>query len=207
VFDGDYKAFQEIAAMNDKHEYLWKNKGGTEEEKIIRDMAVFSAFGEGLQLFASFVMLLNFTRFGKMKGMGQIVAWSIRDESHHVESMIKLLHAVLDEMPHVWNDEFKATLYQICRDMVKLEDRFIDLAFGMGPVEGLNPGEVKQYIRHIADRRLLQLGLKPNYGVKDNPLEWVDWIVGGVEHTNFFENRSTEYAKGTLTGTWDEAFN
>ena len=91
--------------------------------------------------------------------------------------------------------------------MVGLEDKFIDLAFGMGPVEGLNPGEVKQYIRHIADRRLLQLGLKPNYGVKDNPLEWVDWIVGGVEHTNFFENRSTEYAKGTLTGTWDEAFN
>jgi len=133
--DGDYKAFQEIAAMNDKHEYLWKNKGGTEEEKIIRDMAVFSAFGEGLQLFASFVMLLNFTRFGKMKGMGQIVAWSIRDESHHVESMIKLFHCLLDEKPKVWNDNFKKTLYDICRDMVSLEDKFIDLAFDMGPVE------------------------------------------------------------------------
>ena len=204
--DGDYKAFQEIAAMNDKHEYLWKNKGGTEEEKIVRDMAVFSAFGEGLQLFASFVMLLNFTRHGKMKGMGQIVAWSIRDESHHVENMIKLTHAVLDEMPHVWNDNFKATLYQICREMVSLEDKFIDLSFEMGPIEGLTAEEVKQYIRHIADRRLLQLGLKPNYGVKENPLEWVDWIVGGLEHTNFFENRSTEYAKGALTGTWDDAF-
>jgi ribonucleoside-diphosphate reductase beta chain len=204
--DRDYRAFQEITAMNDKHEYLWRNKGGTEEEKIVRDMAVFSAFGEGLQLFASFVMLLNFQRFGKMKGMGQIVAWSIRDESHHVENMIKLLHCVLDEMPHVWHDDFKATLYQICREMVELEDKFIDLAFDMGPVEGLTPDEVKQYIRHIADRRLLQLGLKPNYGVKENPLEWVDWIVGGVEHTNFFENRSTEYAKGALTGTWDDAF-
>ena len=78
--DRDYRAFQEITAMNDKHEYLWKNKGGTEEEKIVRDMAVFSAFGEGLQLFASFVMLLNFQRFGKMKGMGQIVAWSTDKE-------------------------------------------------------------------------------------------------------------------------------
>ena len=160
--DGDYQAFQEIKAMNDKHEYLWKSKGGTAEEQMIRDMAVFSAFGEGLQLFASFVMLLNFTRFGKMKGMGQIVAWSIRDESHHVESMIKLFHCLLDEKPKVWNDNFKKTLYDICRDMVSLEDKFIDLAFSLGPVQGLTPDEVKQYIRHIADRRLLQLGLKPN---------------------------------------------
>jgi len=204
--DGDYQAFQEIKAMNDKHEYLWKSKGGTEEEQMIRDMAVFSAFGEGLQLFASFVMLLNFTRFGKMKGMGQIVAWSIRDESHHVESMIKLFHCLLDEKPKVWNDNFKRTLYDICRDMVTLEDKFIDLAFSMGPVQGLTPYEVKQYIRHIADRRLLQLGLKPNYAVKENPLEWVDWVVNGVEHTNFFENRATEYAKGAMTGTWADAF-
>ena len=204
--DGEYKAFQEIKAMNDKHEYLWKSKGGTEEEKMIRDMAVFSAFGEGLQLFASFVMLLNFQRFGKMKGMGQIVAWSIRDETHHVESMIKLFHCLLDEKPKVWNDNFKKSLYGICRDMVSLEDKFIDLAFDMGPVEGLTPDEVKQYIRHIADRRLLQLGLKPNYGVKDNPLEWGDWVVSGVEHTNFFENRATEYAKGAMTGTWADAF-
>jgi len=204
--DGDYQAFQEIKAMNDKHEYLWKSKGGTAEEQMIRDMAVFSAFGEGLQLFASFVMLLNFTRFGKMKGMGQIVAWSIRDESHHVESMIKLFHCLLDEKPKVWNDNFKKTLYSICRDMVSLEDKFIDLAFALGPVQGLTPDEVKQYIRHIADRRLLQLGLKPNYGVKENPLEWVDWVVNGVEHTNFFENRATEYAKGAMTGTWADAF-
>ena len=204
--DKEYKAFQEYAAMNDKHEYLWQNKGGTRDEQLVRDMAVFSAFGEGLQLFASFVMLLNFQRHGKMKGMGQIVAWSIRDESHHVESMIKLFHCLLDEKPHVWNDTFKKSLYDICRDMVTLEDRFIDLAFELGPVEGLEPHEVKQYIRHIADRRLLQLGLKANFGVKDNPLEWVDWVVNGVEHTNFFENRSTEYAKGALQGDWADAF-
>mgnify|MGYP005990951547 FL=1 len=204
--DKEYKAFQEYAAMNDKHNYLWQNKGGTRDEKLVRDMAVFSAFGEGLQLFASFVMLLNFQRHGKMKGMGQIVAWSIRDESHHVESMIKLFHCLLDEKPHVWNDTFKKSLYDICRDMVTLEDRFIDLAFELGPVEGLEPHEVKQYIRYIADRRLLQLGLKPNFGVKENPLEWVDWVINGVEHTNFFENRSTEYAKGALQGSWDDAF-
>ena len=204
--DREYRAFQEYAEMADKHNYLWESKGGTEEQKIVRDMAVFSAFGEGLQLFGSFIMLLNFQRFGKMKGMGQIVAWSIRDENHHVENMIKLLHTVLDEKPHIWNDKFKKSLYDICRDMVTLEEKFIDLAFEQGPVQGLTPQEVKNYIHYMADRRLLQLGLKPNYGVKENPLEWVDYIVNGQAHENFFETRATEYAKGAVQGDWSEAF-
>ena len=182
-----------------KHDYLFKDKGKG-VEGLARELAVFSAFGEGLQLFASFIMLLNFQRYGKMKGMCQIVTWSIRDESHHVENMIKLFHALIDENRKVWNDNFKKTLYQICRDMVDLEDKFIDLAFEMGWVQGLEPKQVKQYIRHIADRRLLQLGLKPNFKVKDNPLPWLDWVLNGVEHTNFFENRATEYTKGNLTG-------
>ena len=191
--DKEYQAFQEYKEMANKD----KGKG---VEGLARELAVFSAFGEGLQLFASFIMLLNFQRYGKMKGMCQIVTWSIRDESHHVENMIKLFHALIDENRKVWNDNFKKTLYQICRDMVDLEDKFIDLAFEMGGVQGLEPKQVKQYIRHIADRRLLQLGLKPNFKVKDNPLPWLDWVLNGVEHTNFFENRATEYTKGNLTG-------
>ena len=101
-----------------------------------------------------------------MKGMCQIVTWSIRDETHHVESMIKLFHALIKENPHIWTEKFKKSIYQTARDMVDLEDKFIDLAFNMGGIRGLNPDEVKQYIRYIADRRLLQLSLKPNYGVK-----------------------------------------
>ena len=197
--DKEYQAFQEYKEMANKHDYLFKDKGKG-VEGLARELAVFSAFGEGLQLFASFIMLLNFQRYGKMKGMCQIVTWSIRDESHHVENMIKLFHALIDENRKVWNDNFKKTIYQICRDMVDLEDKFIDLAFEMGGVQGLEPKQVKQYIRHIADRRLLQLGLKPNFKVKDNPLPWLDWVLNGVEHTNFFENRATEYTKGNLTG-------
>jgi ribonucleoside-diphosphate reductase beta chain len=197
--DSEYKAFQEYKAMADKHDYLFRNKGEG-IEGMARELATFSAFGEGLQLFASFVMLLNFQRFGKMKGMCQIVTWSIRDESHHVDNMIKLFHALIDENKHIWNDDFKKTLYDVARDMVSLEDKFIDLAFEQGGVEGIEPNQIKQYIRHIADRRLLQLGLKPNFAVKDNPLPWLDWVLNGVEHTNFFENRATEYAKGSMTG-------
>ena len=196
----DYKAFQEYKEMSDKHAYLFKSKG-TGIEGLIKDIACFSAFGEGLQLFASFVMLLNFQRFGRMKGMCQIVTWSIRDETHHVEGMIKLFHQLIKENPHVWTEKFKADIYQTARDMVDLEDRFIDLAFNMGGIRGLKPEDVKKYIRYIADRRLLQLSLKPNYKVKDNPLSWLDWVINGVEHTNFFENRATEYNKGSMTGS------
>jgi len=195
----DFKAFQEYKEMANKHTYLFKDKGKG-IEGFLRDIACFSAFGEGLQLFASFVMLLNFQRYGRMKGMCQIVTWSIRDETHHVESMIKLFKTLIKENPKVWTDKFKKTIYQTARDMVELEDKFIDLAFEMGGIRGLTSDEVKKYIRYIADRRLLQLSLKPNYGVKDNPLGWLDWVLNGVEHANFFENRATEYNKGTLTG-------
>jgi len=198
--ESEFKSFQEYSEMADKHKYLFKNKG-TGMEGLARDIACFSAFGEGLQLFASFVMLLNFQRFGRMKGMCQIVTWSIRDETHHVESMIHLFKQVRKEHPEIWTEKFKASIYQQCRDMVELEDKFIDLAFEQGGIRGLDPQGVKQYIRYIADRRLLQLSLKPNYKVKDNPLEWLDWVLNGVEHANFFENRATEYNKGTVTGS------
>ena len=195
----DFKAFQEYKEMSDKHTYLFKDKGKG-VQGLARDIACFSAFGEGLQLFASFVMLLNFQRYGRMKGMCQIVTWSIRDETHHVESMIKLFKTLVKENPNIWTEKFKASIYQTARDMVELEDKFIDLAFAMGGIRGLSADEVKKYIRYIADRRLLQLSLKPNYGVKDNPLGWLDWVLNGVEHANFFENRATEYNKGTITG-------
>ena len=195
----DFKAFQEYKEMANKHTYLFKDKGEG-VEGLVRDIACFSAFGEGLQLFASFVMLLNFQRYGRMKGMCQIVTWSIRDETHHVESMIKLFKTLIKENPKIWRDKFKKTIYQTARDMVELEDKFIDLAFEMGGIRGLTSDEVKKYIRYIADRRLLQLSLKPNYGVKDNPLGWLDWVLNGVEHANFFENRATEYNKGATTG-------
>ena len=201
--DKEYKAFQEYKEMSDKHTYLFQSKGSG-IEGLAREIACFSAFGEGLQLFASFVMLLNFQRYGRMKGMCQIVTWSIRDETHHVESMIKIFHALIKENPNIWTEKFKASIYQTARDMVDLEDKFIDLAFTMGGIRGLKAEEVKQYIRYIADRRLLQLSLKHNYGVKNNPLSWLDWVLNGVEHTNFFENRATEYNKGTVTGNlWD----
>ena len=200
----EYKAFAEYEAMADKHEYI-DNVKVTKGDKrsIAKALAVYSGFTEGLQLFSSFIVLLNFPRFGKMKGMGQIITYSIRDESLHVEAMTKLFREFIKENIEIWTDDFKKEIYQACRDMVELEDRFLDLVFEMGDIEGLTKEEVLKYIRYIADRRLLQLGLKPNYGVKDNPLLWLDEVLG-VEHQNFFEGRATAYMKAGLRGDVDK---
>ena len=203
--DTEYKAFHSFKEMQEKHDYLFeaRNKGLPKKQAIALDIAIFSAFSEGMQLFSSFAMLMNFQRRGLMKGMSTLVEWSIRDESHHVESMIKIFRTIVEENPAIWTDEFKALIYSACRDMVVLEDHFIDLAFGQYQIDGMTPDEVKQYIRYIADRRLNMLGLKSNYGVDKNPLEWLDWIIGAVTHTNFFEQRPTEYTKGGIEG-WGE---
>jgi ribonucleoside-diphosphate reductase beta chain len=169
-------------------------------------MAVFSAFTEGLQLFASFAILLNFPRHNKMKGMGQIVTWSVRDETLHCNSMIRLFKDFIKEEPQIWNDKLKKEIVDACKTIVEHEYAFIDLAFQMGPLEGLTANEVKQYIRFIGNRRLEQLGLDPIYDVKKNPLTWLDNMLNGVEHMNFFEGRATEYSKASTRGSWGEVF-
>jgi ribonucleotide reductase beta subunit family protein with ferritin-like domain len=94
----------------------------------------------------------------------------------------------------------------MARVAVKLEDKFVDLAYKLGNVDGLEASEVKSYIRYITDRRLLQLGLKTNFKVKENPLPWLEWVLNGADHTNFFENRVTEYEVAGLSGNWDDAY-
>ncbi len=196
----EYKAFAEYEAMADKHEYINKIKvTAKDKESIAKALAVYSGFTEGLQLFSSFAILLNFPRFGKMKGMGQIITYSIRDESLHVEAMTKLFREFIKENIDLWTDDLKKQIYQACRDMVELEDQFLNLVFKQGDIEGLTQDDMNKYIRYIADRRLLQLGLKPNYKVSNNPLTWLDDVLG-VEHQNFFEGRATSYMKAGLRG-------
>ena len=189
----------------EKHEFF-DSFMGTDETQIVQQIAAFSAFTEGMQLFSSFIMLLNFPRNGKMKGMGQIVTWSIVDETQHTESMIKLFKEYVRENPEIWNDELKSKLYTIAERMVELEDKFIDLAFSMGPMANLDANDVKQYIRYIADRRLIALGLKGIMKVKKNPLPWVEEMINAPIHGNFFENRVTDYAKGALSGSWSDVW-
>jgi ribonucleoside-diphosphate reductase beta chain len=203
--DTTYNQFMEYQEMKDKHDYVMNISGqNTTKENTATHIAVFSAFTEGMQLFSSFVMLLNFPRTGKMKGMGQIVTWSIVDETMHAENMMKLFKTYIQENNEIWNDDLKSRIYAIAERMVELEDKFIDLAFSSGEMEGLTADDLKKYIRYIADRRLIGLGMKGIFKVKRNPLPWVEEMINAPTHTNFFENRSTDYAKAAHTGTWDE---
>lgn len=195
-----YNEFLQYDEMKEKHDYI-ESFIAKDTQSVAQQVAVFSAFTEGMQLFSSFIMLLNFARFGKMKGMGQIIAWSQADESLHTESMIKLFREFVKENKQIWNDELKGQLYVIAERMVELEDGFIDLAFGVAEMQDLTKEDVKKYIRYIADRRLISLGLKGIFKIKKNPLPWVDGMLG-TTHTNFFEQRVTDYAKGSLSGDW-----
>ena len=202
-----YQEFLEYDSMRAKHDYFTdlSNANGT-PESVATNIAAFSAFTEGMQLFSSFIMLLNFPRHGKMKGMGQIVTWSIVDETQHAEGMIKLFRSYVEENRELWNDDLKSKIYTIAEKMVDLEDKFIELSFSMGEMENLTQDDVKKYIRYICDRRLISLGMKGIFKVKKNPLPWVEEMINAPTHTNFFENRATDYAKGALSGKWDDVW-
>jgi len=196
--ESTYNEFLEYKEMVEKHDYINNLSAAPMAEKI----AAISAFGEGMQLFSSFVMLLNFARNGKLKGLGQIIAWSIVDETQHAEGMIKVYR---EYVKHNKDESTSDRIKEIANQMVGLEDQFVDLAFSMVEVEKLTKEEVKQYIRYIADRRLISMGMKGIYKIKKNPLPWVDGMLG-VSHTNFFEQRVTDYSKGATTGTWDDVW-
>ena len=194
----EFSTFLEYKQMADKIEFMADidvNSYAGLAKAVAR-----SVINEGMSLFSACVMLLNYQRFGKMKGMCEIVEWSIRDETMHCEGMVKLFRTFCEEHPKIVTDEFKAAIYQMVRDAVELEDKVIDLAYELGEIEGLSKEEVKQYIRYISDRRLIHIRLKGNYNVKDNPLPWVDWIVAGDSHKNFFEGVVTDYNAAGMAG-------
>ena len=202
--ESEYGAFLEYGEMKDKHDYM-QNFGVDTDEDIARTLAMFGGFTEGVQLFASFAMLMNFPRFNKMKGMGQIVSWSVRDESLHCEGIIRMFHAFCAERQCLTKAD-KDDIADVCQTTIRLEDNFIDLAFEMGPVEGMKPKDIKKYIRYIADWRLGQLGLKPIYMIDEHPIPWLTPLLNGVEHANFFETRATEYSKAATRGQWNDVW-
>ena len=208
----EFAAFRDYEEMRAKADYMHTFGVGTVSD-VARTLAMFGAFTEGMALFASFAMLLNFPRRNKMNGMGQIVSWSVRDESLHCEGIIKLYHA--------WNRETGAVtravrddIVDVAQTMVGLEEKFIDLAFSLGEVEGMSAADIKSYVRYIADWRLTQLKLTPAFGyfaqeessyrqIRPHPLPWLVESLNGVEHANFFEQRATEYSKAASRGSWD----
>jgi ribonucleoside-diphosphate reductase beta chain len=201
----EYQAFLKYKEMKDKWDYMQQFQGDEHNLKnLALTIAAYGAFTEGLQLFASFAMLLNFPRFNKMRGMGQIVTWSVRDETLHIHSLLKIFRTIIQEHPALWTPGLQSQILMIAQTMVEHEDAFINLAFEMGGIEGLTKEDMYAYIRYIADRRLEQLGLEPLYKINENPLPWLDEMLSSTEHTNFFESRATEYSKAATQGAWED---
>jgi len=217
--DNIYQDFMNFKAMKDKHDFVFNKKFRSNpitrfvvfllfgyDEKIEETavkVALFSAFIEGVQLFSSFIMLLNFTRHGLMKKMGQIIQWSIADETHHTNSMMQLYCTLVKENKnYIRLDVLRNRVNWTANQIVELEDSFIDLAFGLASMRDLTKEDVKAYIRYITNRRLATMGYEGIYPIEKNPLEWVEDMLNAPTLTNFFENKPTEYAKASLTGEW-----
>lgn len=209
----EYQAFKKYEVMLAKHEFiddymLTPNDVGLDAiRKIIKILCINTLLIEGMQLYSSFAMLLSFPRKGLLKNVGQYIAFSIRDESHHVDkNMSVLFKNVVKEFPMCWTDDIKNEVREIANKMVKLEDLFIELAFDLKGLDNISISDTKTYIRYIADMRLKSIGLQPVFNVNVNPFTWVDEIAGTREYVNFFENRPMDYSKISLTGSWDDVW-
>ncbi|HEY5235496.1 MAG TPA: ribonucleotide-diphosphate reductase subunit beta [Rhabdochlamydiaceae bacterium] len=197
----DFSAFLHEPTAKAKIDRLISTKGKSKEE-IARSLAIFSAFNEGVNLFSSFAILLNFSRFNKMKGLGQIIAFSIKDESLHSEAGCWLFRTLIQEFPEIWTDELKKDIYDAARVTIELEDSFIDKVFELGDIEGLTSKDMKNFIRFRCNTKLEDLTLKKNWKNLDKEaverMTWFSVLSGGVSHSDFFASRVSDYSKGSI---------
>jgi ribonucleoside-diphosphate reductase beta chain len=206
----DFEAFLHEPTAKAKIDRLIGTKGKTKEE-IALSLAIFSAFNEGVNLFSSFAVLLNFSRFNKLKGVGQIIAFSIKDESLHSEAGCWLFRTLVSEFPEIMTEALKEQIYDAARLTVELEDAFISKAFEYGQVEGLDFHDLKAFIRFRTNTKLGDLGLGKIWKNIDKQaierMSWFDIMSAGVGHSDFFASRVSDYAKGTMdfSKVWDIA--
>ena len=176
----------------------------TDYSKTMHDYKAFCAttlFGEGVMLFGQFAMLMNFKRNNKFKGQATIVQWSVRDEDMHVQLLAKMAREHFKDVPVVTLEGWYREVYS---DLMPLIIEFVDYCYAAGSPEGLERQQLVEFLAHQACRRARQAGLFKEQEVPEvSPLPWFDQMIGGTEHTNFFERRGTSYSKGNLVGKFD----
>jgi ribonucleoside-diphosphate reductase beta chain len=195
----DYEAFLHEPATSERFDNLVAYNG-SDTTGIAKSLAVFSAFAEGVSLYSAFAVLYSFQLRNLLKGIGQQMKWSVRDESLHSKMGCQLFR-------HMCQEDSK--LLEACRDdvieaaeaMVNLEEKYIDKMFEMGDIEGIKAGDLKQFIRKRTNEKLTELGYIDlgsyfSYDVKAAAnLDWFYHLTGGVTHTDFFAIRPTDYSK------------
>ena len=194
----DFEAFLKEPTAKAKIDRLISTKGSKDPSEIARSLAIFSAFNEGVNLFSSFAILMSFSQRDLLKGIGQIIKWSIRDESCHSQAGCWLFRTLVQEYPEIWTEELKEHIYDAARLTVKLECEFIDQAFSLGPIDSIDHEGLKAYIKFRTNTKLKDLGLVSLYKNIDkedlNKLEWFSILSSGLENQDFFAGRVTDYA-------------
>lgn len=193
----DYEAFLYEPTAKAKIDRLMSIQS-KEIEEIAHSLAVFSAFNEGVNLFSSFAILLSFSLHNRLKGVGQIIAFSVRDESLHSNAGCWLFNTFVKEYDLYKKQEFKDVIYEAGRLTVELEHNFIDKCFEKGPIENVTPEQLKEFIKYRTNLKLKQLNLKQLFKINKELIEqftWFDVLTSGVEHADFFALRPSEYNK------------
>jgi len=207
----NFSEFLEDEATMAKIENLMLVRDSFNGEKnvpeIAKSLAIFSAFTEGVNLFSSFAILLSFKMRNKLKGVGQIVEWSIRDESMHSEAGCWLFRTLIEENPYLKTKELEAAINEAALLSLKLELDFINKVFELGDLEGCSKYDLQNFIKNRVNTKLGDLGYNPIITDIDltavERMKWFDHLSAGKQHTDFFANRVTNYSKGTMT--WDES--
>ena len=209
----NFAEFLEDEATAAKIENLMEVRDGHDGKidyhEVARSLAIFSAFTEGVNLFSSFAVLLSFKMRNKLKGVGQIVEWSVRDESLHSSAGCWLFRTLMEEHPELKTDKLISEIREAATAALQLEFNFIDKIFEMGDLENLSKEDLKNFIKHRVNTKMGDLGLKPLIPSEDidqgalKTMLWFDAVIAGKQHTDFFANRVTNYSKGHME--WDAA--
>ena len=207
----DFSEFMEDEATMAKIETLMDVRdsfnGEVDWHERAKSLAIFSAFTEGVNLFSSFAVLLSFKMRNKLKGVGQIVEWSIRDESMHSDAGCWLFKTLLLEHPELNTPELEAAINEAALLSLKLELDFIEKVYELGDLEGCNKDDLIHFIKNRVNTKLGDLGYKPIIDNVDmtavDRMKWFDHLSAGKQHTDFFANRVTNYSKGHIE--WDAA--
>ena len=214
----DFSAFLHEPAVAEKFELLtsttapWTHEdletNPKARQEVGRSLAIFSAFAEGVSLYSSFAVLYSFQMRNLLKGIGQQMKWSVRDESLHSKMGCQLFRHMCDEYPELLS-ECKDSIEEAARLIVELETKFIDKMFEMGDLENLSKDDLKEFIKDRTNTKLKELGYEPIFEFdksKAEKLEWFYHLTGGHTHTDFFAIRPTDYSKANEGEDWDDLF-
>ena len=204
--DEIYNMYETIPSIKEKDDFVinmtksvldpnFTTEGVENMQKFVHDLFGFYVIMEGVFFYAGFAMMLSLLRQNKMTGTGEQFQFILRDETVHLAFGTDLITTIIDENPEIWTDEFKEDLRDKMKTAVELETRYAYEALPKG-IMGLNPDAVAEYVKFIADRRLLRLNLEPLYNISQNPLPWMSEIMDMRKEKNFFETRVTEYQTG-----------